>query len=324
MVSELIPKQAKAPADVRPAISAVICTRNRGSSVVKALGTLLANTHPSFEVILLDQSDNNETACAIEPFHQDARLRYLHTTTKGLGVARNIGLSLAKAEIVAFTDDDCEVPPDWLEKIESAIWRYPRVALLFCNVLPGAHDKSKGFIPQSVRTNSVLVHSIRQKYNARGIGAGMAVRRDVVWHGLGGFDECLGAGGMFYSSEDIDLAIRVLLKGWWVYETNETAVVHNGFRTWAQGVELTRRDWTGIGATYAKALKCGYWQTAGVIAYEVISHTLLEPIVEVVEHRRPRGFKRFFYFWRGFNAGWHTPVDRVRAIYIPGVVRATQ
>lgn len=298
-----------------PAISAVICTRNRGNAVTTALTTLLANSHPSFEVILVDQSDNDDTCIAIEQFKADSRFRYLRTPTRGLGISRNIGLSQAGGEVVAFTDDDCEVPPDWLERIEAAIRRYSQVALIFCNVLPGPHDETKGFIPQSVRTNRLLVRSIHQKYHARGIGAGMAVRRTVILNELGGFDECLGAGARFFSSEDIDLAIRALLKGWWVYETDETAVVHNGFRTWAQGSDLTKRDWAGIGATYAKTIKCGYWQTAGVIAYEVLNHTLWEPIVEVLQQHRPRGLKRFIYFWRGFMAGLRTPVDRTRIIY---------
>ena len=306
-----------------PTMSAVICTRNRGEGVVAALTTLLANSHPSFEAILVDQSDNDDTFIAIERFKTDPRFRYLRTPTKGLGISRNIGLSLASGEFVAFTDDDCEVPPDWLERIEIAIRRYSRVALVFCNVLPGPHDEAKGFIPQSVRRNSLLVCSIHHKYRARGIGAGMAMRRTVILNDLGGFDECLGAGAMFFSSEDIDLAIRALLKGWWIYETVETAVIHNGFRTWAQGGDLTKRDWAGIGATYAKTVKCRYWQTVGILAYEVLIHTLWEPTIEVLQRRRPRGFKRFIYFWRGFIAGLQTPVDRARIVYMPQKFQTT-
>ena len=300
-----------------PTMSAVICTRNRGAGVVAALTTLLANSHPNFEAILVDQSDNDDTFIAIEQFKADSRFHYLRSPTKGLGVSRNIGLSLARGGIVAFTDDDCEVPPDWLEQIEIAIRRYSRVALVFCNVLPGPHDETKGFIPQSVRTDSLLVRSIHHKYYAQGIGAGMAMRRDVILNTLGGFDECLGAGGMFFSAEDTDLEVRTLLKGWWVYETNETAVIHNGFRTMVQGIDLTRRDWTGRGATYAKAIKCGYWQVAGVVAYEVLNHTLWEPTISIFQRHRPHGYRRFIYFWHGFMAGLRTPVDHTRIVYTP-------
>src|SRR4029079_1375471 len=94
------------------------------------------------------------------------------------------------------------------------------------------------------------------KSRARGMGAGMAVRRRAVLS-LGGFDEQLGPGGRLRSGEARDLAARALVAGWWVLQIPDAYVVHHGFRTWVEGRSLTRRDWFGIGAAYAKQLKIG-------------------------------------------------------------------
>ena len=132
--------------------------------------------------------------------------------------------SLANSPLVAITDDDCLVPADWLSQIEAVFRQHEQVAVVYCNVLPGPHDSSQGFIPDYKQDEDRMVKTIWGKVKARGIGAGMAVRREPIIS-LGGFDENKGPGARFPSAGDRDLAIRALLKGWWVYETVSTAVV---------------------------------------------------------------------------------------------------
>ena len=157
------------------------------------------------------------------------------------------------------------------------------------------------------RTNSHLVTNLRDKIKARGIGAGMAVRRKPILQ-IGGFDENMGPGAIFPSAGDRDLAIRALLKGWWLYETDRTSVIHYGFRTWEEGRELTRRDWIALGAMCAKPVRCGHWKTFYYALYESIGNGAIQPLTEVFRGKRPRGFRRFFYFWQGFFQGWNTPI----------------
>jgi hypothetical protein len=49
-----------------PAITTIICTRNRGASAAETVQSILANDHPSFELIVVDQSTNSETADALQ------------------------------------------------------------------------------------------------------------------------------------------------------------------------------------------------------------------------------------------------------------------
>lgn len=291
-----------------PIISAVICTRNRGDSVVATLETVLANTHPNFEVILVDQSTNGETLQAISHFMEDQRLRYVPTPTSGLGRARNIGLAHARGSIIAFTDDDCTVPSTWLQAVEQIFDQNPHVGVVFCNVAAAPYDQALGFIPTYERRTSAIIHTIYGKWQARGIGAGIAVRQTML-DLVGTFDDHLGAGAMFSSCEDGDMAVRAVLNGWWIYETAETTIVHYGFRTWAEGKKLTKRDWYGIGAAYSKPIKRGRLGILVVIWYEAMVMGFLEPLIKLLRFQRPQGLRRVVYFFQGFMHGLHTPID---------------
>jgi GT2 family glycosyltransferase len=298
-----------------PKVSIVISTRNRGDHMVATLNSALRNNHPSFEVILVDQSTNPDTARAVAVFQTDPRFRYVQSATQGASAGRNIGVAQARGEIVAFTDDDCLIPADWLSVLQETFLEHPNVAVLFCNVEPATYDHSAGFIPGYVRDDEKLVRSMWDKCRARGIGAGMAVRRSVLL-GMGGFDESLGPGALFPDCEDGDVAVRALIKGWFVYETNKAAVIHNGFRTWHEGEALTARNWTGIGAAYAKPVACGHLDVLIVVLYEAFVVALFGPMSSIFRLKRPTGFRRFLYFWRGFRHGLGNPVDPRQIRYI--------
>jgi GT2 family glycosyltransferase len=185
---------------------------------------------------------------------------------------------------------------------------------MFCRVNAAEHDRNKGFVPTYELVSDQIARKASEKVLARGIGAGMAMRRDVAL-AFGGFDEGLGPGSKFMDCEDGDLAVRHLINGWWIYETAAVAVVHDGFRTWEQGRELTRRNWIGIGAAYAKPLRAGYWQYLPVVLYEGIYHALFKPLARLLLLKRPQGLAQVFYFWRGFFSGLRTPLDHQKLIY---------
>lgn len=302
-------------ADPKIHISVVVCTRNRGASAVDALQSILAHDAPDMEVLLIDQSTNNDTRDAVERFSSDPRFRYLPSTEVGTGRARNMGLQAARGRYVLYTDDDCEVADNWVQSMASCFDENERVAVVFCNVKPAPFDLQAGFVPAYIRDDDTLVTSLAQKCRARGIGAGMAVRRQAALD-IGGFDSRLGPGTNFPDCEDGDMAVRALLKGWWVYETSRTHVVHDGFRTWQQGKELTRRNWTGIGAAYCKPLRCGYWRFSVVVAYEAFGIALLKPASQLLTLRRPQGIRSFLFFWKGFISGWRCPLDRDTIRYL--------
>jgi GT2 family glycosyltransferase len=186
--------------------------------------------------------------------------------------------------------------------------RWPRVLISFCNVAPAPHDAEAGFVPHYRCKGTNVVSSLLEKCTARGIGAGMALRRRAALD-LGGFDEMLGPGGPLRSGEDYDLAARAILAGYQICETDAVEVVHFGFRTWEEGRELTQRDWVGIGAAYSKPMRAGYLRFAVIPLYELLANAVW-PLLVTTARLRPQGLKRITGFLRGFASGMRTPLDR--------------
>jgi glycosyltransferase involved in cell wall biosynthesis len=298
-----------------PLISALVCTCNRGGLVVDTVSSIFANTHPNFELVVVDQSKNDETEKALKPFSIDHRLRYLKSPPTGKGHALNAGLGETKGDIVAITDDDCVVPPHWLETFASIFAAYPNVAVAFCSVEAGEHDSIAGFVPGYVLNRDRMLTTTHDVRNGVGIGAGIAVRRRMV-ENLGGFDPMLGPGSRFFDCDDRDIAMRALLAHYHVYETSAVAVKHFGFRTWQQGRELSRRNFFGIGAAYSKLLRCGRRDIVYIPAYEFIRFALWPPIQDLLYLRKPRGITRITAFVAGFIKGLRTPIDRATMMFI--------
>jgi glycosyltransferase involved in cell wall biosynthesis len=301
--------------DDPPLISALVCTCGRGGLVVDTVLSILANTHPNFELVVVDQSKDNETLEALKPFGTDPRLRYVKIATVGKGNALNAGLTETKGSVIAITDDDCTVPPKWLEKFASIFATHPKVAVAFCGVEAGEHDPTAGFIPDYVLNGERMLTTMHDARHVRGLGAGIAVRRNMVEE-IGRFDPMLGPGSRFPSCDDRDIAMRALLARYHVYETSTIAVKHFGFRTWQQGRQLTHRDFLAIGAAYSKFLKCGRVDLVYIPAHEFIKYALWPLIQDLLNLRQPRGFVRIKAFAEGFIGGLRTPVDRATMIFV--------
>lgn len=302
------------PADV-PTISAIICTRNRGDQILAAIQSVLANEHSKFELIVVDQSTNDITEKAVQPFTADPRLRYIRSHTVGQGLSRNIGLKTARADIIAFTDDDCTVSTHWLHAFETVFEEHPQVAVVFCNVDPAPHGHRQGVTPYRHFSQDKIYRSITQYFNSYGMGAGMALRKSAIlkW---GGFDESFGPGAYFRSADDIDIAMRSLLNHHWVYELSSETVIHYGFRNLAEFRELTKRDFYAVGAAHAKLTKWSLLQALPVVLYNSIYISLWMPFAMIFSLRRPKGFTRFIYYWMGFLEGMKTPVDYLHLVYL--------
>jgi glycosyltransferase involved in cell wall biosynthesis len=277
--------------------------------VVNAVSSILANKHPNFELVVVDQSKDDETAKALRQFSSDPRFKYLRTATTGKGRALNAGLSETNGTIVAITDDDCTVPTNWLETFALIFAEHPRVAVAFCCVEAAEHDSAAGFVPDYIRSGERMLTTMHEARHVQGLGAGIAIRRNVI-EKIGGFDSMLGPGSMFPSCDDRDIAIRALLANYDVYETSKIAVKHFGFRNWEQGRRLARRDFLAIGAAYSKFIKCGRIELIYIPAYEFTKYALWPPIRELLHFRNPRGLVRITAFLRGFVQGLRTPLDK--------------
>ncbi|HUS40885.1 MAG TPA: glycosyltransferase [Pirellulales bacterium] len=104
-----------------PTISVVIATLNRGPDLCNTLSYFLTGEdHPSFELIVIDQSDNIDDATRELLVRYGARLNYVRREQKSLTASRNAGIALCKGRIVVFVDDDVQLFPGFLRAHNAA------------------------------------------------------------------------------------------------------------------------------------------------------------------------------------------------------------
>jgi len=94
--------------------SVVIPTYNRAECILQTVESVLAQTYPHFEVIIIDDGSTDNTAAFIETI-KDKRLIYHQKINEERSIARNTGTGLAKGDYITFLDSDDLFLPEHLE-----------------------------------------------------------------------------------------------------------------------------------------------------------------------------------------------------------------
>ena len=121
----------------QPTLSIILPTYNRVALLRNAIAALLRQTAPSdsYEIIVVDNNSSDGTSDAVAEI-ADPRLRVIREPRQGLSYARNAGIEAARAPILAFTDDDVEAAPGWVETVVAALDAHPQVDGVGGRVLP--------------------------------------------------------------------------------------------------------------------------------------------------------------------------------------------
>ncbi len=104
-------------AETRPAISAIVCSRNGAATLRQCLVGLSRQTSKNHEVLVIDDGSIDETPEIVKAF---SFVRYIRQDPAGLSAARNRGAREASGQILAYTDDDCIPDEDWLLRLGAA------------------------------------------------------------------------------------------------------------------------------------------------------------------------------------------------------------
>lgn len=102
-----------------PKLSVIIPTRDRSDIIGGCLDRLLIETGPLFETIVVDSSSTENTQKILSRYPRVINHR-LGNITNSMVLARNVGISTARGEIIAFLDDDCYIRPGWLRELSNA------------------------------------------------------------------------------------------------------------------------------------------------------------------------------------------------------------
>lgn len=303
---------AQTDAFVAP-ISVVICTRNRGAQAAEAARAVLDDPTP-FELIVVDQSTNDETVDALNSLPPDSRMRVVRSSLRGLSVARNTGAQAAQAPIIAFTDDDCRPASGWVSTLLRVFADEPDAAMVFGRVHLPTDQPTVGFAASFEPTQRVLL-GIPDPKVALGIGANFAIRRRILEQ-LGGFDPFLGAGAEHLrAGEETDLLIRALHRGHRVINAVECDVLHLGVRSGMDIRPLVIGYQLGTGAAFGKLVRLsgapglkGFAERAAFYAAELAR--------DCVQLRRPRPGV-LCYFLAGAALTLRYRVDREQSVFKP-------
>ena len=108
-----------------PQISVILPVYNiKEAYLTKAVNSVLAQSFEDFELLIVDDGSNRETAAVCDALAAtDKRVTVFHNFNQGPGKSRNFGLSKAQGEFVIFMDHDDWVEKDWLKKLYESIVR---------------------------------------------------------------------------------------------------------------------------------------------------------------------------------------------------------
>ncbi len=91
---------------MKPQVSAIIPTYNRAAKVVAAVKSVVAQTLPDIEIIVVDDGSNDDTAARLLREFGD-RIKLLRLPRNhGVSYARNRGIELSRGDFIAFLDSD--------------------------------------------------------------------------------------------------------------------------------------------------------------------------------------------------------------------------
>lgn len=233
------------PAPSPVTVSVVICTRNRCRVLTRSLDYLerVRFDRSRCELVIVDNGSTDETATVIEQFRAGSswKITSVYEERPGLGLARNAGVAASTGSLVAFTDDDCYVRDDYLDRIANA---FDDSTIGYIGGRIVLHDPSDAPVTVKLDPDGCRIAPYTFLWPGVIHGANFAARRSLLL-GVGGFDPMFGAGQPF-ACEDIDFLVRASLHGWTGAYVPDVVVAHHHGRK--PGPDLDR-----LGRTYARA-----------------------------------------------------------------------
>jgi glycosyltransferase involved in cell wall biosynthesis len=296
-----------------PQISVVVPTRNRPGDALACAEALLACTGPSFELIFVDQSDAAATREALAALG-DARLRCLATPGKGASAGRNAGIAEARAPLLAFTDDDCRPPADWLARIAAFFAAEPDAGLLCGRVRVPEGLEGDQFGASFDAGVPEVLPDLRDGMVSFGLSANMAVTRAALER-LGPFDEALSPGTDLRAGEDFDWVVRAARSGLRVRNEPAIEVLHLGIRRGPEVRALRLGYILATGACFFKHVRAGDPHVRRLFLAELRRATA-EVAAAALQNRRPLGLHWLLGFVRGALQSYRYRVDGERKLFV--------
>lgn len=189
---------------MHPEVSVVVPTYNRRTMVRAAILSVLAQRGAHFELIVIDDGSSDGTADDLARLGEECGgvLRIERTENRGAAAARNHGVALAQAPLIAFLDSDDIWMPSKLARQLEFMRAHPACDISQCQErwIRGGRRVNPGLRHQK-RGGDIFLDSLRTCL----VSASAVMMRTELFRELGGFDQTMRA------CEDYDLWLRILV-----------------------------------------------------------------------------------------------------------------
>lgn len=116
----------------KPELSIIVPVYNVEEYLDRCLQSVLRQSFDNFELLLIDDGSEDRSGRICDLYaDKDSRIRVLHKENEGVSVARNMGMTMARAEYIAFVDADDELDDRMYQKLMEAM-RKPETDIAFC------------------------------------------------------------------------------------------------------------------------------------------------------------------------------------------------
>jgi glycosyltransferase involved in cell wall biosynthesis len=212
----------------QPGVSVIIPTFNRANVISETIDSVLAQTYNDIEIIIVDDGSTDDTAKKLSVYGN--RIRIVYQENAGTSAARNRGIEVSKAKIIAFQDSDDLWKPTKLERQVSLLSRLDSsVPCCLCNAImqnlygDGRELLSFDISGISSHYQEGLWLNVTEVLASRSVlfNQTVAVRRQAL-EKVGGFDADLR------TAEDYDLSLRLSLEGPWGFITEPLTIWRAG------------------------------------------------------------------------------------------------
>jgi glycosyltransferase involved in cell wall biosynthesis len=202
-------------------ITVLITTRGRSASLRRTLDSLLIPENllvPNWEVLVIidsDASDGSREVCEDFASKFSSHFRFLIQNGSGKSRAVNVGIVSARGDLLAFTDDDVLVTPNYLQGIHSTFTNYPADAaqgrvILDCD---GGLPHWMGRRQLEFMSWCEYGEAVQEWTHRSLFGTNMVVRTQAA-RAVGGFSLELGAGTVVGFAEDTEFSFRLRMAGY--------------------------------------------------------------------------------------------------------------
>lgn len=222
----------------------IIPTYGRDEQLKNLLISLLQQNYDMrrVEIIVVDQNDKIDLSEILRSFSEYLNIVHIQSNVKSISRSKNLGIKAARANIIAFPDDDCLYYPDTLDTAFNFMADHPEIEVVYGRLYDREAKKN---IMRKWSTKILRLNKLNFHLNYSPIAC---FTRDKYLF----FDENLGVGSRFGMGEELDYIMRLVMRGSLIYFLPQLEIWHPQTGLHAMSNAKTRYYAEGYGATFRK------------------------------------------------------------------------